>query len=319
MKIGILTRRYGYNMGSSLQAFAIAEVVKRMGHEVEIINYDESSAHWRWKVRPFIENILYKIRGLLPDRKRDYLNRRNRQIYRFQNFESKYFPLTDKFIRTADELRSLSEYYDKIIVGSDQIWSPFLFDSNYLGGFLGESERKKIIPYAPSLGISYIDYVSDEEKTLLKSLSFLSCREHEGAEIIKEITGKDVIEVLDPTLILSSEIWHSMAVEHPVAGIPDRYILTYFLGEHVDNKEIQHKASHLNLKVVNVNMFNRPNDIIADIDAKDLGPGEFVNLVAKADFIFTDSFHATVFSWIFNKEFTVFERFKSTDIITIVR
>lgn len=57
MKIGILTRRYGYNFGSALQGFAIMQLVKNQGHDVEVIKYDETSNHWLWKIRPFVEFI----------------------------------------------------------------------------------------------------------------------------------------------------------------------------------------------------------------------------------------------------------------------
>lgn len=60
MKIGILTRRYGYNMGSTLQAYAMQELIKSLGHDAEIIDYDETSAHKSWRVRPVIEHMMYK-------------------------------------------------------------------------------------------------------------------------------------------------------------------------------------------------------------------------------------------------------------------
>lgn len=315
MKIGILTRRFGYNMGSSLQSFAIAELIRGLGHEVEVINYDESSAHWKWKIRPVVENFEYHLRQLLPKEKFEYLEHRHNQIACFENFEKSFLPLSKECVSSSKQLEYISDRYDKIVVGSDQIWSPFLFDSNYFGGFLHENCRDKIIPYAPSLGTSNIEYITERQKTLLKSLTHLSCREYEGAEIIKEITDRDVTVVLDPTLMLSSQTWYDLANSCKVEGIPHRYCLTYFLGNSTNNDVIHHKSKEIGLEVVNVSMFNRPNDTIANFDVKNIGPAEFLSLFLNAEHVFTDSFHATVFSWIFNRDFTVFERFKSTDTI----
>ncbi|MDE7155321.1 MAG: hypothetical protein K2N79_03440, partial [Muribaculaceae bacterium] len=148
MKIGILTRRYGYNLGSTLQAFAMAKMIHALGHEVEGLDYDESSAHWRWKIRPAIEHMLYKIPFVLSSAKRSNLDHRHVQEILFQKFEEKYIPLTDFRICSSKGLRKVSKNYDKIILGSDQIWSPFLFDPNFLGSFLNNQDKYKAIPYA---------------------------------------------------------------------------------------------------------------------------------------------------------------------------
>lgn len=126
MKVGILTRRYGYNMGSTLQAYAMFEMIHGLGHEVEIIDYDESSAHPVWKVRPFTEHLLYRFHIPPKGVKRDYLEHRMAQESKFNEFESKYLPLTPIKYSSKSQLRKLAYNYDKIVVGSDQIWNPFL-------------------------------------------------------------------------------------------------------------------------------------------------------------------------------------------------
>lgn len=314
MKIGILTRRYGYNMGSTLQAYAIGEMIKECGHSVEIIDYDETSAHRYWRIRPFIEHIFFYMHIPPFGFKREYLVHRVRQEQRFNKFETTYLPLTAISYSSPKELNKIASKYDKIVVGSDQIWNPFLFDSNFLGGFLNEEERNKIIPYAPSIGTSDIGTIHQEQRQLLKSLNVLACREEIGAKIINEITGRKVEVVLDPTLMISTDKWEYLANVHK-CDIPNkRYILTYFLGNNIPDDEIKKQCKIENAEVINISMFNRPNGLKANFQAKDVGPGEFLYLIKNALYVLTDSFHATIFSWIFKRNFTVFERFNSSDI-----
>ena len=100
MKIGILTRRAGFNMGSSLQAYAMAKFITDTGYSCRIIDYDEYSGHPLWKVRPFVENIQWNLIRHLPFRnsKYSYLLARACQYRRFKEFEDKHLPLTEKYL-----------------------------------------------------------------------------------------------------------------------------------------------------------------------------------------------------------------------------
>ena len=311
MKIGILTRRYGYNHGSSLQALAMSYIVREMGYEPEIINYDESSVHPLWKIKPIIDHLFYPIRFLLPRNKRTYLKKRIKQERRFKQFELKYFPLSEEHITSRKQLSDIVKKYHKILIGSDQIWSPLLYDPNYFGAFT--EDKEKLIPYAPSLGVADINLINDSMKELLRELQIVSCREKEGAEILMEITHKPVPVVLDPTLIVSRNNWVEIAKMHPVQQLPDNYILTYYLGKEVHQKIVDKMHEETGWPIINIAMFNRINSLNASQHITDLGPGEFLNLIQNANHVFTDSFHASIFAWIFERQFTIFERFKSND------
>lgn len=313
MKIGILTRRYGHNMGSTLQAYAMSELVRSLGHDAEIIDYDESSAHLTWKIRPLVEHLQWHLHLYKGATNKEYLAHRMAQEKCFADFERRYLPLSSERAASARVLRRMSSRYDKIVVGSDQIWSPFLFDPNYFGAFLEENERAKLVPYAPSVGTSDAGVFSEQEISLLRSLAHLSCREEAGAAIISEFTGREVPTVLDPTLMLPAEAWQSVSSNHIVPALPEKYVLTYFLGKDIPHDAISSIAADCKAKVVNVAMFNKPNGVIADVHARQVGPGEFLALVGGASHALTDSFHATIFSHIFNRPFTVFERFKASE------
>lgn len=312
MRVGILTRRYGYNHGSTLQAFAMMKLVESLNHQAVVWNYDETSAHKMWRIRPFIDHLQYKFPTPFWKGKRDYLVHRMTQEKRFKEFEYKYLKLSGKPLKSSYGLESLSREFDRIVIGSDQIWNPFFFDSNYFGGFLPKDQKWKIVPYAPSLGISNPDKIKDKMRMLLKDLSSVSCREIVGANILSSVLHREIPVVLDPTLMIDVSVWNEMADHHKINNLPKEYILTYFLGTNVHQDILNDKKKKTQLPIINIAMFNRPNSIKADIDMIDLGPGEFLYLIKNANYIFTDSYHASIFSWLFNRDFTVFERFKAS-------
>lgn len=309
--IGILTRRFGYNLGSSLQAYAMSRIIQQLGHDVEIMDYDESSAHFTWKLRPLLEHFQMKHNRFLGENKRRYLSVRKQQEEKFADFEEQYLPLSAKRLSSAVALRRQSHKYDRIVVGSDQIWSPFLFDANYFGAFLSNDERGKMIAYAPSLGTSSVAEISNRQVELMGLLNAVSCREDAGADLIFKLTGKTVPVVLDPTLMVEPYEWDRIASNHKVDNLPEKYLLTYFLGKNVCQDAIDALASEHDAKIVCISMFNKPNIISGYYkEITEIGPAEFLYLIKNAAYVATDSYHATIFSWIFNKRFTVFKRFK---------
>lgn len=84
----------------------------------------------------------------------------------------------------------------------------------------------------------------------------------------------------------------------PSKNLPDKYVVTYFWGEVSDLSEkiirnycVENKTQRIDLNSVN------------NLHWFDITPFEFLYLIKNAEFIFTDSFHASVFSIIFGKVF----------------
>lgn len=315
-KIGILTRRAGYNMGSSLQAYAMARFIKETGFECRIIDYDEYSGHPIWKVRPFIENIQWSLVKHLPFKeyigKFSYLLARSQQYERFRLFEQEFLPLTSRKYRNAYQLAELLSDFDVLVCGSDQIWCPLLYDPVYFFDFLPSRSSIRTIAYAPSIGISDISLVSKKQASLMKKVDWVSCREQQGAEMIEELTGRKIPVVLDPTLMVEVTSWNELA--RPVEYLTDTpYLLCYFLGNDMHQSFIEKLGKRLHCKIVNIRMFNRFNNLKADYQLTDIGPCEFLGLIKNADWICTDSYHGTIFSFIFQKKISIFERFKASE------
>lgn len=321
-RVAILTRRAGYNMGSTLQAYAMSKMISKLGYEVVILNYDEYARFFAWRVKPFIINILNRIPFLVRIKavyKRFPLDRILAQQKKFKQFEASYFPLSvDKYKNSRDLKRTLGAY-DVYVCGSDQIWSPMMFDPVFFLDFIPQKSEINTIAYAPSLGVVREDAISNEAKDLIKHICHVSCREFEGAEVLSKILGKQIPTVLDPTLMLDLEDWNAVRSSETFNNHND-YILTYFLytdayKDNIPNIFIDRLKKITGLKVLNIQMYNMNQVVNADDHIYDAGPADFLSLISNARYIITNSFHCCVFSYLFSKRFFVFEKYrKGTDV-----
>ena len=227
----------------------------------------------------------------------------------FEAFE-KQIPHTDA-VYDSDTVAQVNLLFDGFVCGSDVIWHPSRsVQTAFYLGFASETKAK--VPYAVSMGrLPYTPL----EKTLLKknvqTFKTIATREQSAATFIKDLTGKPTLTVLDPTMLLTAEQWEGMEDR---SCLPDgKYILCYLLGDTKwPRKYIAAYATKRGLPVVYFPyiMQNRrkADDLLHGTEICDAGPDGFVALIHHAECIFTDSFHATVFSTIFQKEFYVFDR-----------
>lgn len=285
-KVAIVTICDNNNYGNRLQNYALHKVVNNLG-----LN---SVTLWSNEENNLINQIKFKIKAIMP------VNNIERKRYiSFQKFTRE--KINNKYIDFSD-LSEINNCFDYFVVGSDQIWN-YNFGHAKEKDFLKFSDYNKTISYAPSFGISNIDEAWKERiLSGLNHIKYLSIRENQGAKIIKELSNRDAKVVLDPTLLLSKEEWCQIQ-KKPKRMIKEKYILTYFLGaksEQLD-EEIKELQKENNLKVINMNDLKNKNFY-------GCGPSEFLYLFNHAEIILTDSFHACVFSMIFNKPFYVFDR-----------
>lgn len=314
MKVAIITRRYGDNFGSILQAYALQRVISVYEPNNFILNYDELYHDIRWRIKPFIYDIYSYIVNFWPTNnlwkeKRVYFENRNEQRKKFIAFDNRLIK-TKKVLRKKSELREACKECSICICGSDQIWSPVLFDENYYLAFLNNTKIKKI-SYATSIGVCKKEMISNKMIDLIKQFDRISVREKVGCNIVSNLTNREVTHVLDPTLLLPVTAWKELESN---VKIEEDYILCYFLkSRELPNPFIQFLKKRTHCKVVNIQMYYNINDIMADIHLYKVGPKDFLSLVSKATYVCTNSFHGTIFSYIFNKNFFVFDRFNQND------
>lgn len=314
-KVGILTINDYSNYGNRLQNYATQEVLKNMGLNAKTIinitkneNENSQSNQIMYKIQKIKHMSFSEIFKKVNTRIWNYIHTKEinkcktERIKAFKEFTQKYIDETDYFISADNIPDDLSEKFDYFITGSDQVWNP-TFKRFSKVDFLTFAPRHKRIAYAPSFGISKIpeEYI-DRYKTWVSEMYKLSVREEAGAKIIKELTGRDAVVLVDPTLMLTKEKW--LSISKRAKNKPEgKYLLTYFLGS--VSKETKQKiksiATKNKLQVVNLADIRDKKTYTAD-------PSEFIDYINSASVFLTDSFHGAVFSILLEVPFIVFNR-----------
>lgn len=304
-KIGLMTWFTYDNYGSLLQCKAMLEIIKILGYDSELVNYEPRTPYKSNRtVLEFGNQIIKKgYKKIFVRKKKKIFQSKKMAIFRDELEKSKE-------VNTKSELFILNDVYDAFVCGSDQIWAPTAYDENYFLSFVRDNNKK--IAYAPSIGLPVIEnnFIKEHMKNLISQFQFLSTREDQGAKLIYQLTGRDAKVVLDPTLLLTKQEW-----EPNIAGISHKdYILTYFLGENKKHRKIcKEIAKKLNKKLLIIP--SNPCDYEdKDCIHDDIGPKEFLGLIDHSYMVLTDSFHGTIFSLNFKKPVIPFKRFKDDNM-----
>ena len=307
MKIATMTWIYNGNYGTVLQAYALQKMLNDRGYETSLINYRAST---KSKLKNFFKSknsyslFIQKAKSIIFRSKSSLSIDYKLRNKRFMDFLNEECSLTELY-SDPESLRKLNDIYDVFICGSDQIWSPNFFNEIFYLSYV--DDNKKRIAYAPSFGVSSIEGKKKNKiKKLLDKFNYISVREKQGADIVKDLTGKDAEVVLDPTLLLSEEQWSKVAVN---PNIEEPYILCYFLSDNdFYYNTVEKLVEETGYKVVSIPVTSESYN--TDYDKyPDAGPQEFLGLIKNAELVCTDSFHGTVFSINFKKDFYVFKRF----------
>ena len=305
-KVGIITQHRVVNYGSVLQTYALQEKIKDMGYECEVIDY------YPERFTPL--GMLKRIKNKGEKFQKSFLIRNAARaiiipsyIIRFRmffKFLNDYIDMTPKTYKSEKELESENFDYDVYCTGSDQVWNygwNERIEYPYYLAFAPESARK--ISYAASFGKSNIDDNEKEEIIeLLNTFNQISVREEAGATLIRKMIGRAAEIIIDPTLMLTREEWDKIAQKPKKVNCDKKYVLTYFLGE--KSERISSQIEKLRKKGYDIYNFldrSQPDLFTAD-------PAEFVYLISKASLVLTDSFHACVFSFIYEKPYLVYAR-----------
>lgn len=310
MKVGILTFHRADNYGALLQTYALQTKLIDMKQDVQIIDYRCNAIEDRYdyKLIPEYRNNLKSwlyvfVKGIYSTPKKKVKARR------CSEFRKNWLYLTKSFYGQADR-RLVQEEYDLIITGSDQIWNPDITlgkDDWYC--FKKETDNKcRLASYGASIGnIKTFRGIFDEYKDDLEQYTYLSVREKETRGYLESQLNKPVFSVLDPTLIVPVDTWKQLMDKSEIC-IKGKYVLYYDVEQNPVSKIIaQTIAKKENLKLIH---FSDSIDMIGKGHyAQDAGPIEFLWLIRNAQVVVTSSFHATVFSILFKKQFITIPHF----------
>ncbi len=294
MNIRTITYHNSHNYGAMLQAYALMKCLKDRGHDVKIIDYvmqKDTDANRIFapntSVKAFIKN-LYNLACYKALKSR---------YKRFEAFKTEYMDLTKQYDERS--IKNIQEAAEVFVAGSDQIW-------NCLNGFimpfyLDFVKKGKKVAYAASIGISQIPAGRKETFwSLVSSFDAISVREQAANTLLeKEFAIRSQV-VCDPVLLLQQEHWNSLSGD---TGKNEKYILCYCLGNIEDvNQCLRRLKDKYDLPVYLLSRSGY-SKICHDKLICDAGPLEFLTLIKNAELVVCSSFHGTVFSTVFEKNF----------------
>lgn len=281
MKIGIITLPFEPNYGWALQAWALYNVIKDLGHDPVIINR-------RWNSS--VHGIIYKVKRFIYNKI---------LCNRFLKFITKEIPNWTKEIRNTEDATLVTKSFEAIIAGSDQIWRIENTRGADYDMFLGfvKNEKQKRISYAASFGTDV--WNGDEAdtitvKNLLKQFDSVSVRENTGVSLCYSMFGITATHVLDPTLLFTKQDYNLLLKCPKSTNNLVSYILDYSIGKSCLLSSI---ASTYNLNAISL----YPRGKIYFYKSVYY----WLETIRDAKFVIVDSFHGMVFSIIFHKQFIV--------------
>ena len=300
MKIGILTFHRGHNYGAALQCYALQEVLKSMGHDVCVINYDyRNSVGGSYSLlsrKRVLKNLLNPV-ALAKDFLRTIMYH---CLYNggFDSFRAKHLRLTEKFHKA----QMMPQNFDLYVLGSDQLWSIQCTGWQVEPVFFGQFPHpggSRIVGYAISANEDSLNMIgADQIRKYAANFNCVSVREPGIAKWLKTSNVCDARIDVDPTLLLDPKDW--LKITSAQRPCKQRYLLSYYLKP--DQKQAGKTFAKRNgLKYVEVGF-------------KAHSPIEFLNWVKHADCVVGGSFHITVFSILFGRPFYTIRKNGSFDI-----
>lgn len=314
MKIAIVNRTNLKNYGSVLQVYALCQAVRNLGYDSEII-WESGNMSRNYDIRPnkIIKtglkllchpSLLMTTIKTIREVKKVPVD--ESKVALFDEFVAKHI---DQTLYSHDELVRVAttDKYDKFVCGSDQVWcTTTLYPDPTM--YLRFAPFSKRIAYAPSLGRDFIpDYNRNILKKYINGVNHVSVREEDGQRLIKELTGRDVPIVADPTLLINSSEWDNLCAE---ISLPQKYILCYFLDNPSDTTKqaIADYATKKDLFVVALGVNLRLGLPENSIIYSKAGPAEFLSITKSAQMVITDSYHGMLFAINYHKNFWSVER-----------
>lgn len=282
MKVGIVTVYNSENCGSFLQAYAMAQYLTKQGHLVSFLK------------RP-VSGSSHSLKAVLTECVKCILRRNFKQIKLILE-RHKAFSRTQKLLTVGGTDAEL------FVLGSDTIWNfqDRYFQKNsdlYTGKRLAE---KPYIFYAASCGNTTAQDVQrlGVDLAAIGTARAVGVRDESSRELVQSVCKQEITRVVDPTLLLSRELYCAIAGETLCNG----HILIYCFERLTPEQEksIREFADSQNRKVVSVGQYRRWCDYSVEAS-----PENFLAYYEKAHCVITNTFHGTIFSTVFEKPFCV--------------
>lgn len=322
-KTAIVSCYFIYNYGSVLQAYATQKILDQFGIENETINVSGflqsfRKAQYLYIIKSGITSELFRdrlgkaknifVKNFLHNQ---YTKNIEKRDIKFNQFIEENINLSDIYLSLDELSKQCNTKYKAVLIGSDQLWLPANIAANYYTlNFVPEELNS--VAYATSFGVASLpNNITESAKKFLSRIKHLSVREQAGQILIENITGRKVPIVCDPTLLFTGKEWLNVQNEEPVTN--GFYIFCYFIGDSLAHREFACRMKkETGCKIValtHIDYYIKNDEGYADETPYNIGPAEFINLIRNATYVCTDSFHCSVFSILYRKNFFVFHRY----------
>lgn len=318
--IGLVTCYSHHNYGSMLQAYATEMIMQQMGLPFQTIACTKPRDYMT------VNKYLYYLKKLLIADWNMYLGKRRIAKIKAKNPEfRKNVEVRDRmfddfardFFHTSachkdrKELEAMAANYSAFLVGSDQLWRTDSVEHGYFTlEWVPDGIRK--VAYSTSIGVKEVPWFQvKKNKWFMNRFDHIALREQSACDLVYKLTGRKVQVVLDPTLLFTGEQWMDIQQKEPLTR--GKYIFCYLLGNNPSQrdfiKRVKEKTGYKIVALLHLDDYVPSDESFADEAPYNVGPREFLNYIRNAEYVFTDSFHCSVFSILYKKNFFTFSRF----------
>jgi polysaccharide pyruvyl transferase WcaK-like protein len=301
MKISVITLHHVTNFGSMLQTYAMQTHLKSMGYEVEFVDFVPKGLTFHRAIFPAnnYSSFMKKTVRFIPAIVCNAI-----QFAIVNSFIKTYIHVTPKRYSCYADIVHDVPVADIYLSGSDQVWNTQ--NSNpkddlqaYYLNFAPEGCKR--VAYAGSFGkTNFSSQEACEIAEYLKKYTAISVREDSGLATLRELDVPNGVHVLDPTFLLEPQDWLELIKHKKVPKLG--YVFVYNLNRNKTiNRYAQIIAKEKKLRIIN---FADTFEFIPNAQNRLINTAlDFVNHIANADYVITDSFHGTSFSLIFSRQF----------------
>lgn len=305
MKTLTITLHDTDNCGSSLQAYALQHFLARHHIDNEIVDYVPRYIRYNGSVlRSVAKKMLFPLSSI-------------RTLCKFRRFKKRYLHVTSQKYTTVEALERAHLCADAFITGSDQLWNDTFMCGRDPAYYLSFAENTKLA-YAVSLGKEAVGSESKQRiAAYVSDYRWVSVREPSSVSIVSDAAQVPTMYVCDPVFLNSKEDYSAIAQS---VRVPSKYILVY-LAQYVDRAAMDQMLDVLKdqLHCQTILIGTCVKKCHCDIHLPSVSPTEFLYLIQHAEYVVSNSFHATMFSLIFEKQFaTLLPRENGTRITSVL-
>lgn len=339
-KVGVFTLYHGNtNYGATLQAYALQKKINEQGFDACVVDFIPKEQTFSGRLfRLFCDpsRLFRTIRRRLKFVRTNRITiesecdrLREGKISKWEYFCHKYIAATEPIPEKELKNSELTDRFDILLVGSDQVWNPNICSELHFLPF--EKKGRKKLAYAASISVPSL---TESEKALfikwLPDFDYITVRENEGKQLLESFLDVKVETVLDPTLLLTSDDWSKLseplALRNQVAYRTDDthysdessgYILFTALGTDPSHRRFAMRIAErtgMRIKILSTTLKEMmANRDMAGDELVDVSPNQYLFLVKNASLVITDSFHCMAFAINFHRNFFVLKRNSDQD------